>query len=96
MTACLDETQSLAFTSGEMGSKEREAVEAHIDDCDTCRQVVSAIVRKDTASDWLPGMRVGRYVVRAKIGRGGMGAVWRAEDVELGRPVALKRLHAGA
>ena len=47
-------------------------------------------------ADWLPGMRVGRYVVLARIGRGGMGAVYRAEDVELARPVALKRLLGGA
>jgi hypothetical protein len=46
--------------------------------------------------EWANGARVGRYVVLARIGRGGMGSVFRAEDVELGRPVALKRLHAGA
>ena len=45
---------------------------------------------------WAPGTKVGRYVVLARIGRGGMGTVFRAEDVELGRPVALKRLHADA
>src|SRR5512139_1209627 len=47
-------------------------------------------------NEWPAGMRVGRYVVLARIGRGGMGTVFRAEDVELARPVALKRLHAGA
>ena len=48
------------------------------------------------ANEWAPGTRVGRYVVLSRIGRGGMGTVFRAEDVELGRPVALKRLHADA
>jgi tetratricopeptide (TPR) repeat protein len=40
-------------------------------------------------------MRVGRYVVGLPVGRGAMGEVFRGEDTELSRPVALKRLHAG-
>ena len=51
---------------------------------------------QEAKAGWTPGARVGRYVVLARIGRGGMGTVFRAEDVELGRPVALKRLHANA
>ncbi|MDY0814425.1 serine/threonine-protein kinase [Kitasatospora purpeofusca] len=35
----------------------------------------------------------GRYTLTARIGGGGMGAVWRAEDSVLGRPVAVKILH---
>ncbi|CAN5916121.1 hypothetical protein BH11MYX3_BH11MYX3_11830 [soil metagenome] len=44
---------------------------------------------------WEPGARIGRYLVGAAIGRGAMGEVFRGEDTELSRPVALKRLHAG-
>jgi Tol biopolymer transport system component/tRNA A-37 threonylcarbamoyl transferase component Bud32 len=40
------------------------------------------------------GARVGRYEVRSRIGEGGMGEVYAATDTELGRPVALKFLHA--
>ncbi len=37
----------------------------------------------------------GRYQVRALLGRGGMGAVYRAFDVEVGDEIALKTLLAG-
>jgi eukaryotic-like serine/threonine-protein kinase len=40
------------------------------------------------------GTKLGRYEIRAKIGEGGMGEVYLAEDVELHRKVALKILPA--
>ena len=36
----------------------------------------------------------GRYELRARISKGGMGAVWRARDRRLRRDVAVKLLHA--
>jgi serine/threonine protein kinase len=55
----------------------------------------SAPLRSIVDGDKLIGSVVaGRYLVSDRIGAGGMGVVYRAQDVRLQRPAAIKVLHA--
>ena len=59
--------------------------------CPTCAEALSHVPR---ASDpFLSQVVGGSYLVRELIGEGGMGRVYKAEQVALGKSVAIKVIH---
>ena len=57
--------------------------------------VVDALARPSSALSAMPRLVAKRYQIEGIIGAGGMGAVYRAFDVEKKRTVAIKRLSVG-
>ncbi len=55
----------------------------------------AAALLEDADSDSLIGHEVGHYLIEKQLGSGGMGEVYLAQDVRLGRSVALKLLDPG-
>ena len=51
----------------------------------------TGFIATDDGSTFI-GRRLGDYEIRARIGAGGMGEVYRAHDIKLGREVAIKTL----
>jgi len=107
-TACLEDHEAVALLEGtDQGSAGRWRT--HLSECDRCQEYVAALARvllppsEASVGGWgaadgvlVPGTRLGQYVVEAMIGRGGMGAVYRAHDERLDRAVAIKVLHDDA
>ena len=52
----------------------------------------AALTAGDISASTLTGRRLGAYHVYERIGAGGMGEVYRARDMKLGRDVAIKIL----
>lgn len=84
--ACADD-QSLLREVVELLGKESEAARLESRAAACVTELIG-----ETAGESLTGRRIGRYQIKARIGVGGMGEVYKAWDEELRRFVALKAL----
>ena len=87
MTPCPDETQVAAFVERTLSDVDREALELHVYECESCREALAHAVAISGAP-----RQIARYRLDRVIGSGGMGVVWEAWDPALERRLAIKLL----
>ena len=94
---CLDEEMVLGLVEGRLDPAALAGVDDHLDDCPSCRDVVTLVARSRAPAGVLErGHTLGRYVVGDLIGAGAMGRVYSAWEPELDRRVAIKVLQDDA
>ena len=102
---CPDANLLGAFAEGELSQSEREEIRHHARDCAQCRELLDDLGAEPETSaptrslgrgaplePRLTEDRLGRYLILAEIGAGGMGRVYQAYDPKLQREVAIKLL----
>jgi WD40 repeat protein len=92
---CPTEDTLLAVAEGRFADN-AALVYDHVEACAVCRLLFNELARSYGSNDDEPGpgQCVGRYHLRARIGNGGMGVVYRGYDPELRRDIAVKVLRA--
>src|SRR5262249_2333306 len=102
-TTCLTTEERTALNLAELPDTVVDELIEHLEHCPRCEGAARALDRitdplinaiRDTAAgdEDRPPARVGDYEVHGELGRGGMGVVYRARHLRLGRIAAVKML----
>jgi serine/threonine protein kinase len=96
MNRCPDKAQLESFLVLAQGTPPDAALESHINNCDSCQDQIRRILldrtgpaHEVTPADAVPSPPEG-YELVERVGRGGMGEVWKARQLRPRRLVALK------
>ncbi len=95
---CPNVDQLGKYLEGSLGKVEATEIENHVDECNNCESLLESLVGKGKpfikqtkSGDYSPGSIIGQYKLLQKIGEGGMGSVWMAEQEKpVRRRVAIK------
>jgi tetratricopeptide (TPR) repeat protein/predicted Ser/Thr protein kinase len=111
MVPCPAELDLESFVRGSLPAETSAWIESHVSGCERCRSSIGAIRADDLLLDevgrvlvadareetppLVAGSVVAGFMLLREIGRGGMGAVWEAEQQQPRRRVALKVVRPG-
>lgn len=86
-----------SYLAGRLEGPRGEEVLAHLETCRDCAETVATITRdsRSKPTDTTVIESIGPFVVTGFLGKGGMGAVYKAKDVMLHREVAIKVILSG-